>query len=95
MVKSISMARSLPSRVTRGAMARARRMALGGGDHVLGAVVDHFHGLAGFPREQRGVSGDHRRIFFLAAEAAAGFGLHDADAILAAGRRGGTSALCT
>ena len=54
-------------------------MALGGGDHVFGAVVNHFYRLAGFPGQQRGVAGDHRRIFFLAAEAAAGFRLDDAD----------------
>jgi hypothetical protein len=32
-------------------------MPLGCGDHVFGAVVDHFYGLAGLPREERGVAG--------------------------------------
>ena len=64
------------------AMARSRRMALGGGGHVFHAVVNHFDGLPGFPGEERGVRGNHRGIFFLAAKRAAGFHLHDADAIL-------------
>ena len=42
-----------------GAMAGAGRVALGGCDHILGAVVDKLDWLAGFPREQRRVAGDH------------------------------------
>ena len=56
-------------------------MALGRRDHVLDAVVDQLHRPARLAREQRRVPGDHRRIFFLAAEAAAGLGLHDADLV--------------
>ena len=60
------------------AMPRARRMALRSGGHVFGAVVNNFHRLARFPRQQRGVARDHRRIFLLAAESAAGLRLHHA-----------------
>ena len=64
-----------------GAMAGAGRMALRGGRHVFHAVVNNFDRLAGLHGEERGVGGDHGRIFFLAAKSAAGFHLHDADAI--------------
>ena len=64
-----------------GAMAGARRMTLGGGGHVFRAIVNYFYGFTGFPGEKSGVAGEHGGIFFLAAEAAAGFGLHDADAL--------------
>ncbi len=56
-------------------------MALGGGGHVFHAVVDNFYGFARLHREKRGVGGDHRGVFFFAAESAAGFYLDDADAI--------------
>src|SRR6202035_5837451 len=46
-----------------------------------GAVVDDLDGLARFPREKSGVTCNHGRIFLLAAEPAAGFGLHDADVV--------------
>ena len=62
-----------------GAVPRARRMALGGRHHVFRAVVDDFHALSRLPCQQRRVRGDHRGIFFLAAEAAAGFRLNDAN----------------
>ena len=62
-----------------GAMAHDGGMSLGRGDHVLGAVVDDLHGPSGLEREQCRVSGDHGRILFLAAESAAGLGLHDAN----------------
>ncbi len=62
-----------------GAMPRARGMALGGRHHVFRAVVNNFHALAGLPRQQRRVPRDHRRIFFLAAEAAAGLRLNHAN----------------
>ena len=67
--------------IKRGAMTRSRWVALRSGDHVFGAIVDHLYGLAGFPREQRRVGGNHRRVFFLAAKPAAGFGLNHAHAI--------------
>ena len=67
--------------VDRRAMPRSRRMPLGRGDHVLEPVVDHLHGPAGLPREQRGVTGEDRRVFLLAAESAAGLHLHDANAL--------------
>ncbi len=53
-----------------------RRMALGRRDHVLRAIIDDLDGLARFPRQQRCVSGNHRRIFFFAAEAAASLSLN-------------------
>ena len=62
-------------------MARFRGVALGGRGHVFGAVVDYFYGAAGFLREERGVRGDHRGIFFLAAESASGFRLDHAHPI--------------
>ena len=64
-----------------GLVADDRRMALRRRDHVLDAVVDQLHRPAGLLREQRGVPGDHRRVLFLAAEAAAGLRLHDADLV--------------
>src|SRR5216684_1839860 len=64
-----------------GAMTRAGGMAIGGGGHIFCAVIDDFYGLAGLPREQRGVASDHRRIFFFATEAAPGLGLYHANAI--------------
>ena len=64
-----------------GAMARAGRMTLRGGGHIFESVINNFYGLAGFHREERGVGSDHRRILFLATERAAGFHLHDTDAI--------------
>ena len=63
----------------RGLMTRARWMPLGRRDHVFGTVVDHLHRLAGLPRQQRRMPGNHRRIFFLAAEAAAGLSLNHAN----------------
>ncbi len=69
-----------PSRVTPVPMPRARRMAFGGGDHhVFGAVINNFHRFAGFPGQQRRVRRDHRGIFFLAAESAAGLRLNHAN----------------
>ena len=62
-----------------GAMPRARRMALGGRHHVFRAVVNNFHGLPGLPRQKRRVPRDHRGIFFLAAESAAGLRLNHAN----------------
>ena len=61
-----------------GAMARAGGMALGGGGHVFGAVVDDLDRVAGLHREQRGVRADDGGEVFLAAEGSAGFGLDDA-----------------
>ena len=62
----------------RRAMTRPRRMALGRRHHVLRAVVDELHGLPGFPRQQRRVARDDRRVFFLAAKAATGLHLDHA-----------------
>ncbi len=62
-------------------VARSGRMALGRGSHIFHAVIDNFHRFAGLHGEKRGMCGDHRGIFFLAAKSAAGFHLHNADAI--------------
>ena len=64
-----------------GAMPHDRRMPLGRRQQILDAVVDHLHRPAGLAREDRRVARQHRRVFFLAAKPAAGFGLDDADAI--------------
>ncbi len=61
------------------AMLRPGRMALGRGRHVFRAVVNNLDGSTGFPGEEGRVPRDHRRIFFLAAEAAARLDLHDAN----------------
>ena len=53
-------------------------MALGGGGHVFGAVVDDFYGVAGLHGEQRGVRADDGGEVFFAAEGSAGFDLDDA-----------------
>ena len=63
------------------AMANDRRVTLGRRQHVFDAVVHKLHGPAGLPRGERRVARDHRRILLLAAEAAAGFRLHDANPI--------------
>ena len=60
----------------RSAMPRARRMPLSGCGHVFRAVVNDLHGLARLERQQRRMPGDHRRIFFLPSETAAGLGLN-------------------
>src|ERR671936_1610817 len=62
-----------------GAMLHNSGVSLGRRDHVLDAVVDDLHRPTRLEREQRGVSGDHGRVLFLAPETAAGFGLNDAD----------------
>ena len=49
--------------------------------HVLGAIVDELYGRSGFPRQQRRVARDDRRILFLAAKAATGLHLHDTDLV--------------
>ena len=56
-------------------------MAFGGGHHVFRAVVNNLDWFAGLPRQQRRVTGNQRWIFFLAAKAAAGFSLNDADLV--------------
>ena len=61
------------------AMTNDARMPLRGRQHVFDTVVHQLHRPARFPRQQRRVAGDHRRVFFLAAEAAAGLCLNDAD----------------
>ena len=62
-----------------GFVSRVGRMTLSCRRHVFGAIVDHFHGLAGLPGQQRGMTGDHRRVFFLAPEAAASLSLNHAN----------------
>src|SRR5258705_510399 len=64
------------------AVTRARRMPLRGRGHIFGAVVNHFHRLARFQREQSSVARDHRRAFFFAATAAAGPCLYHAHSFL-------------
>ena len=54
-------------------------MALRGSYQIFRAIVNELHRTSGFPGQQRGVTGDHRRIFFLAAEASTGFRLNDSD----------------
>ena len=63
-----------------GAMPDDSRMPLRRRQHVFDAVVDELDRPARLEGGQRGMARDHRRIFFLAAEAAAGFRLDDADA---------------
>ena len=58
------------------------RMPLRRRQHVLDTVVNQLHGAARLAREQRRMARDHRRILFLAAEAAAGFGLDDAKLVV-------------
>ncbi len=57
-------------------------MALGGGHHVFGAVVNDLHWLARLPRQKRGMTGDHRRVLFLATESTAGSHLDHSDLVL-------------
>ena len=64
------------------AVADDGRVPLGRRQHVLDAVVHELHRPLRFDRDERGVSGDHRRVLFLAAEAAAGLSLHDADFVV-------------
>src|ERR1044071_1314170 len=56
-------------------------MALGRCRHIFRAVVNNLDGATGFPREQSGVTGDHRSILYFPAEAAARLYLHDANLI--------------
>jgi hypothetical protein len=60
-------------------MARARRMALGSGDQIFGAIIDQSDRSARFPGEQSGVAGDYRRILFFAAETPSRHRLNHAD----------------
>ncbi len=62
-------------------MTNNSRMPLRRRQHVFDAVVDQLDRPARFQRRQRRVAGDHRWIFFLSAESAAGFRLHDANTI--------------
>ena len=81
MTTSTSIAVMRPSLRQPGAMAHDRRMPLRRRQQIFDAVVDHLHRTAGLQRQDRGMAGQHRRVFFLAAEPAAGFGLHDAHAV--------------
>ena len=62
-----------------GAVVRPRWMSLRRRYHILSPVVHNFYGPAGLPCQQRRVTRDHGRIFFLAAESAARFHLDDAN----------------
>jgi hypothetical protein len=62
-----------------GAMADDRRVSLGRREHVFHAVVHQLHGPARLAREDRGMTGDVRRVLLFAAEAASRLGLNDAD----------------
>ena len=64
-----------------GAMPHDRRMPLGRRQQIFDTVVDHLDRPAGLAREDRRMTRQHRRVFFLAAESAAGFRLHDAHAL--------------
>src|SRR5688500_19582097 len=57
----------------RGLDMRTRRVSLRCCDHVFRAIVNDLDRLARLPRQQRSMSGDERRILFLAAETTAGF----------------------
>ena len=61
-----------------GAVADERGVALGGGGHVLEAVVDELHRPPRLQRQQRRVPGDDRGVVLLAAEAPARLRLDDA-----------------
>src|ERR1700676_3548745 len=61
------------------AMTRSRRVALGGGAHVLHTIVNNFHRVPGFHSQQRRMGRDHGGIFFFTSERASGFHLHHAD----------------
>jgi hypothetical protein len=61
------------------AMARTRRVALGGSGHVFHAIVNKFHRPSTLDGEQCGVGGDHGWIFFFSAESPAGLHLYDPD----------------
>ncbi len=63
-------------------MPRSRRMPLRRRRHIFHAVVDNFHGPAGFDREQRRMARDHGRVLFFSAECAARLHLHDANLVL-------------
>ena len=64
------------------AMADDARVPLRRGQHVLDAVVNQLYRPSRLPRQQRSVARDHRRVFFLAAESAAGLGLNDTDLLV-------------
>jgi hypothetical protein len=65
-----------------GAVTDDRRMPLRRRQHVFDAVVEQFHRAPGLHREQRRMTGNHRRVFFLPAEAAASLGLNDTDVVV-------------
>ena len=58
-------------------MACSRRMPFGRRRHVFHPIINNLHRSSGFHREQRRMSGDHRRIFFFAAESSSRLHLDD------------------
>jgi len=70
--------------VEAGAVVDLAGVAFGGGFDVFIAVVDYFYGAFGFEGEEGAVEGEEGGIVFLAAEAAAGGGLDDAELIFGA-----------
>ena len=71
-------AENFPVFANRSTMAGAGGMPLGRCGHVFHAVVDNFHGAAGFHCQQPSVPRDHGRVFFFSAKRSASLHLHDA-----------------
>ena len=69
-----------------GAVPHDGRMALGGGQHVLDAVVDQLDRAARLQRQQRRVAGNDGRVVLLAAEPAARFRLDHAHLVSGEGQ---------
>ena len=59
-----------------GAMAGTRRMTLRCSRHIFSAIVDHLYRFSGLSCEERSVTGNHRRVFFLPSEGSTGFCLN-------------------
>ncbi len=68
-------------------VSHARRVALGGRQHVLVTVVDQFDRAARSDREKSRMTGDHVRILLLATEAATGCRLNDANLVIGPGEQ--------
>ena len=76
-----------------GAMPDDAGMTLRRRQHVFDAVVDELDRPARLQGRERRVAGNHRRILLLAAEAAAGFRLHDAYAVVGEAEQHGQRAM--
>ncbi len=76
-----------------GAMPDHAGMTLRRRQHVFAAVVDELDRPARLQGRERRVAGNHRRILLLAAEAAAGFRLHDAYAVVGEAEQHGQRAM--